>query len=209
MNTKLFAGLFLAVLASATHAADTGAFTTLDLGMSRLDQPIGPGIGADRTDTTIGIGGGYMFTPYFGLEGGYRKLGKNAMSSPGSVTGTFLGKPLVTTGAYASSTNTDGFYLGPVLNYALNPQVSLGARAGMYFWSNSANVSGAGLLQYNGTFFPGGTNLRLKNSGQDEYWGLSGSYRLRPNLDVGLNYNRFKADSRAFDVWDVRLKFSF
>ena len=79
----------------------------------------------------------------------------------------------------------------------------------MYFWSNSASVSGAGLLQYNGAFFPGGTTLRIKNSGQDEYWGLSGSYRLRPNLDVGLNYNRFKADSRNFDVWDLRLKFSF
>ena len=77
-----------------------------------------------------GLGGGFMFNNYFGLEGGYRRLGKSSLGAAGSVTGTFLGKPLVVTGAWAASTNTDGFYVGPVLNYEFKQGLRVNARAG-------------------------------------------------------------------------------
>lgn len=207
-KTRIAIAVLLACCAGAASAAD-GYFTTFDLGQARPDDNNGPGVGNGSSPTSFGLGGGFMFNNYFGLEGGYRRLGKSSLGAAGSVTGTFLGKPLVVTGAWAASTNTDGFYVGPVLNYEFKQGLRVNARAGAYLWTNKATTSGAALQTFNGTAYGAGVVASMKNTGTSEYWGLGGSYRIMPNLDVGLNYDRFKADSRFYDVWGVRLKYSF
>jgi len=214
MNKKIIAGLstlaaLLSVTSGSVQAAETGAFTVFDIGQSRLDQSTGAGINSKKTDTSWALGGGYNFTDYLGIEGGFRRIGKTSMTAPAAVTGNFLGKLLVTSGGFGTTTDTDGFYVGPVLNYKVNEGLRLNARAGVYLWTNTATATGASFLQYNGVTYAAGSVLRLKNHGEDEYWGAGGTYRIRPNLDVGLNYNRYKADSRVYDVFDLRFKFSF
>lgn len=165
----------------------------------------GLGFNGGLVDGGWGFRGGYMFGPTWGLEGGYRRIGNTGQSVPAAAIESLFGRS-AGAGSSWSTTGTGGFYLGPVFNMQVSEGLQLGARAGAYLWSNTSTAGGA-LTSYGGMNYGAGPLVRT--TGTDEYWGLNSTWRIAPNMDVGLNYNRLKADSRAYDVLNLRFKLAF
>lgn len=172
MRNTHFLALALAAGLSlpALALADTGLYIDGSVGQASVDDE-----GIDDNDTSFRIGAGWRFIDNFGAELGYLDLGEVGEGN----------------GNLAASIETDGFYAGVAGKIPLYEGATgfyLGARAGLYFWDATGRVRS------------GNTTLRVDDSDNDFYVGISGGYDFNEQFGLGLSYDRYKVGDNNTDL---------
>lgn len=176
--------LAMGMAASAAHAAETGLFAEVGLGMSTTDTGLDniPGVSVDEEDVFFSIGGGYNFNKMFAVEAGYIDLGEVEASVPG----------------YTATVSTDGFYFGPRLTVELSPQVEAYGRLGMLAWDAEYNDS---------------DGFSFSEDGTDIYFGIGAAFKVSNQVSLGADWTRYTLESDGddtdVDAFGAKLKFNF
>ncbi|HVE54962.1 MAG TPA: outer membrane beta-barrel protein, partial [Ramlibacter sp.] len=141
----------------------------------------------DTKDTTFNISGGWMFTPFIGVEIGYRDLGE----ASGSVTGPG--------GTGTVTLEAEGFQLGAVGRIPVGSSgFSIAPRVGLFKWD--AKVRGV---------VNGAQIAASDEDGTDLYFGVGADYSISRNLSVGAHWARFDLDDIDVDVIELRVGWKF
>jgi OOP family OmpA-OmpF porin len=199
-----------AFTAQSATAQATGFFVEGTAGYGKFDLGNTSGWTVDDKDSNWGLTGGYMFTPYFGVEGGYRDLG-SASGSTGTYSGTIYGRLATVTGTINASSDADGWLLGIRGNLPINNRFAIYGRVGWYRWDADLRASVAGTLTWGGTVYTVGTTASSSESGTDPYYGLGMVYSLTPQVGIGIGYTHFRLKDIDVknDSFDVNLGYKF
>ena len=111
----------LCAAAPATANDDYGWLAGVDAGVAKLKDFRLPTTSSDDTGTVGSIVGGYQFTRYFALAGGYVNLGKYSFQGPSF-------------GGFSQDIKVDGFHFFAAGNYPVGERVGLTGTAGAYRW---------------------------------------------------------------------------
>jgi OOP family OmpA-OmpF porin/outer membrane immunogenic protein len=173
MRTLNILGLAVAAaLALPTQVlAHTGLYLDGSVGQASVDDG-----GIDDNDTAFRVGAGWRLWENLGAEIGYQDLGK-------------VGEEVAIGGA-AASVEVDGFYAGlsgKIPLYDGDNGFFLGARAGVYFWDATGRLR------------QGSTSVRLDDSDNDIYFGVSAGYDFNPQFGVGLAYDSYQVGDGSAD----------
>lgn len=171
MNKLWSLTLATAMLLPMAAMADTGLYIDGAAGQTSVDDA-----GINDNDTAFRAGVGYRFLENFGAELGYLDLGKVEES---------LG------GGNSISVSSDGFYAGvagKIPLYDASTGFYVGARAGLYFWDATGRLR------------QGTTTVRLDDSDNDFYVGVSGGYDFNEQFGLGLAYDRYKLGDGDADL---------
>lgn len=139
--------------------------------------------------------------PYSGIEGNsFSKTGKagalrvgyrwNSVVDYGVEAGYgFLGNATArvsySDGVERDQAKTRGWLLGGNLNYNINEQWYVGARAG---WFRARSLFEGRVVSDNDTFYNRGSLTRT-----GEYFGVGGGYNFNKNFSLGLAYDTYRA----------------
>ncbi len=132
----------LAIIASPAMAQ--GFFVEGTLGQSKVDVGNTGSWTANNKDTSYGLSAGYMVNDYFGVEAGYRDLGKASLSATGTFSGSVYGRSYTVTNPSYSASAT-GWEVGPRVRFPINDQFSLTGRAGWFSWTAKETFSATAL----------------------------------------------------------------
>jgi hypothetical protein len=124
--SKTAAVLALVLLPAAAHA-QFFVEGTFGAGRVNLDDFRALGFSGDDAAGTWSFGGGYMFSPYLGIEAGYRSFGDFEFTAPGPAT---------------LRADAKGVYVGPVFETYVE-RFHLNARAGGFAWKSDVTLGGA------------------------------------------------------------------
>jgi len=174
MKRLLAASAVTAALAFSAAASAQG-YVGASVGQSKLDLDCAGLTTCDTKDTGWKVFGGYMFTPYLGVEGAYLNLGK----ATGSGT-TLVGKTTLT----ASGTlKASGFGLWGVGAFPIGDG-SIFAKVGLASIQNKLDSTGSA----GGAFATGSEKATLS----DFSFGVGGQYNFMPNFGARIEWERFK-----------------
>jgi opacity protein-like surface antigen len=134
MNKTLLVASLLALsgMSSIAAAADDSWFINGNLGSSKLSIN---GFGTSDSETSGGVGGGYYFTPNFGVEGFYNNFGKR-------------------NDGFGDSVTLDGWGLGVVAKKDFGPNNTgffIDGRLGAFFNHTKVDAAGFGSTSDNST----------------------------------------------------------
>jgi OmpA-OmpF porin, OOP family len=186
MKRLLAAAAVTAALAFSAGASAQG-YVGGSFGQSDFDLDCTGLTSCDTKDTGWKVFGGYMFTPYLGVEGAYVDLGK----ATGSGT-LFVGKgsTLTVTGSLKAS----GFGLWGVGALPIGGG-SVFAKLGFASIENKLEATGS-----SGGVFGSGSD---KTTVTDVAFGIGGQYYFTPNFGARIEWERFKGkipDDEKFDI---------
>lgn len=163
--------LAAALLGVAAHCAlakeEPHFFVGLGLGQSKLDGACDGVPNCDNKDIAWKVFGGYQFTNYFSLEGGYIDLGKAKVS--GSGTNAILG-------TYSGTVSVDawGTFLNAVFTLPIHENFGVFGKVGAAYTEATGKVSGTSSVFGSGSF-----------SESDD--GIDWTY----GLGINLNFKQF------------------
>lgn len=112
--------------APATAADDYGWIAGLNAGAAKLQDFRFPTTSSDDTGTAGSVFGGYQFTRYVAVAGGYVNLGKYSFQGPAF-------------GGFDQQIKVDGFHLSGVGSYPVAERVDLQGTLGIYRWNYKFN----------------------------------------------------------------------
>jgi len=197
--------------ASAANAQSSGFFVEGTAGFGKFDLGNTSGWTVDNKDSNWGLMAGYMLNNNFGIEAGYRDLGGASGSIAGTTSGTYYGKAYSATGTLNASGDADGWLFGMRLNFPVNDQFSVNARAGLFSWDTDIRVSATGSLTYDGTTYVGNASTSKGFSSTDPYYGVGVNYNVTKQLGIGVGYTQFDLDDIGVknNSWDINLQYRF
>jgi OmpA-OmpF porin, OOP family len=184
MKAYLITGLLgLSALAFSMNAAadESGFFVRGSAGKAKTDAGI-----LDQSDKAFGIGAGYRFNRYFGIDGNYVDLGKPEKTIGSGATATRL------------SLDSKTYLLGITGYLPLGGEDSgfeLRAKAGF------AILDTEGSIRTSLT----GASVKVKDNGKSPYFGIGAGYRFNENLTAGVELTRIKSEVKT--VSGTRIKF--
>jgi hypothetical protein len=134
--------------APATASDDYGWFAGFNAGQAKLHDFRLPTTSSDDKDTVLSAFGGYQFTRYVAVAGGYVDLGKYNFQGPSF-------------GGYTQQIKVDGFQLSAIGSYPVAERVDLAASAGVFRWNVKFHSSD-----------PIDPNINLSDSGYSPTFGV-------------------------------------
>ena len=140
----------------------------------------------DQNDTAYKVFGGYQFSPYFGLEGGYFKLGKFSFKSNSFPTSTLDGQ-----------INLEGINLDLIGYVPLNDHLSLLARFGIDNTRARDRFSSTGSILVN--------NSHPEYTDRNFNAGLGFSYKFNPNISLRGEFERYKINDAIGNLGDINV----
>lgn len=177
-NTILsfLAGAAMLAGAPSAFAAGEGWFVAGRAGSGSVDENV-----LDDSDTALGISGGYRWG-WLGLEVGYLDFGSWSRDFQG-----FLEDDTPITARSVAA--LQGFTVGVNARAPLSPKWSLTGRAGVFDWDSDAFTDVQTLAR-----------IDLGESGTDWYAGVGVAYSVTDNFDLGIAYDRYRANGDTFDL---------
>lgn len=165
----------------------------IDLGVTGLVSSL------DDTDTGYKLQLGYMFTPYWGLEGGYVDLGN--VNYNASFTGPVAGNATAEVEVY-------GWNIAAVGNLPISDAFALYGKLGVINAKVKIDIQATGA----------GESLSVSDSdtGADPNWGFGAVYNVTDQVGVRLEWERFnslgdkeKTGEGDVDLLSLGVKFTF
>jgi OOP family OmpA-OmpF porin len=227
LSIRSFAWLATLVLVTLDVCAAppvTGFYIGAGAGQSRYDMDFGSqvqaayadspfavtGASMGRThDTAYRVFGGYQFSPYVAIEGGWQDLG--------SVNGNYeLTNTHGDTFSRSAEWSLSGFNATLVGMYPFAERFAVIGKVGAFFskleFSERTTSSGGDRSTFNG---PNDNDVRLM-------WGVGGSYQLTERIGLRLDWDRIESVGRTFaltedgngkfnhvDMWSASLIWRF
>jgi OOP family OmpA-OmpF porin len=184
---RLLAASAIATALTFSAPASAQGYLGASFGQSDFDLDCTGLTTCDTKDSAWKVFGGYMFMPYFGIEGAFVDLGK----ATGSGT-TFVGKgtPLTVTGTLKAA----GFGLWGVGALPVG-NGSVFAKLGFASLENEIEATGSA-----GGAFASGSD---KTTSTDFAFGIGGQYYFTPNFGARIEWERFKGkipDDEKYDI---------
>lgn len=220
-----FAALSFATLSAWAAPPTTGFYLGAGAGQSRYNMDFGSqvmnaygstvfavtGASLDRThDTAWRIFGGYQFSPYVAVEGGWQDLG--------SAKGNYALRNTANGETFSRRAEWDlsGFNATLVGMYPFAERFAVMGKVGAFFskleFSETTTDADGARSTFNGT---DDDQVRLT-------WGVGGSYRFTDNLSVRLDWDRIEKVGQTFaltedgngrfshvDLWSLNLVWRF
>ena len=147
---------------------------------------------ADKRSLGFKVFGGYQFSKYFGVEGGFVDFNDN--KAYGTLTG-----PART--VYTTAEN-DAWTLAAVGTLPVTKRVSVFAKVGASSWSSNLKTISATAT--------GKTASKTKGTdGYDVFYGLGASYALIDNVDLRAEVERYKFDNLDINLMTTGLAVKF
>ena len=196
MKKNVLAFLAAFAISVPAFAAETGWYgfgsfgqTTYDLDNELTSIFTGVGGSVDDKDTGFKIGAGYMFTPNFGLEGGWVDLGKATItvSGPG--------------GTARSDFKSSGLFVAGIVSGPINNQFSVFGKLGFVNATSELSISASG------PGFPVPANFSDKATKVSGMLGLGVQYDINRQMGIRAEYELFQAlgDSNATTEADASM----
>ncbi len=203
----IIAGSLMSAAAFAQSAAGTGWYAGAGLGQSRaqdLDSIDGTlaGFGVTSSSAVSGIDtawklfGGYQFTPYVGVEGGYTSLGKFDINSsvagpaPGTGTGTWEAKNV--------------WSLAAVGTLPITSQWAAIGKLGVAYSKVDFNYASPGAA------------ISQSDTGTSPLYGLGVKYRFTPQTALRGEWERYSnlgdgstTGKSSVDAWTMSVQYNF
>ena len=151
---------------------------------------------SDNSDLGFKVFGGYQFTKYLGLEGGYAQF--NNYTASGPVTGSTATPPVVS--AYQTEKN-NAWTLAAVGTLPLTKDFSVFGKVGADNWKRTTNTSVASATTRDRT--------SSIERGVDPFYGVGVSYALMDNLTVRGEYERYDFGGPKIDFISAGMAFKF
>jgi OmpA-OmpF porin, OOP family len=204
LRKSMFLGLliFAAGIGSIVRAQDAGFYVGGNIGQSRATidsdsitsnlQSQGSTVNSysdDERDTGFKLFGGYQFSEYFALEGGYFNLGKFDFKAATTPPGTYDGEIKI-----------DGLNVDAVLMFPVTEQISLFGRAGATDISAKDSFNSTGSVSVNDSS-PSDSDANYK-------FGVGLQYAITRSFSFRAEAERYRVDDGVGDSGDVEL-FSF
>jgi OOP family OmpA-OmpF porin len=189
-------GWYVGAGVGSSRASDAGSIgSALDANLAT--QGIASGTTLDSTDTAWKVFGGYQFNKYFGVEGGYNRLGRfsaNSVVAGGSGSGTWEANRTWTLAGTGTLPITD--------------QLSLTGKAGAAYSKAELDYSATGA---GGTF-----GISQSASHTEPVVGLGLKYDLDRHLALRGEWEHFKdvgdtatTGQSDINVWSASLQYRF
>jgi len=176
----VFCGFVSVEAADKTNGYMPGVYLGGSLSQNELkdlDDDVPSSFSVDESDTGYRVFGGYDFSKYFGIEGGFSDFGEFAISSV----------------PVSAKVSVDGFDLSLVSKLPMSSAVSLMGRLGVLFWDAEVSVSAIG--------FP---IARESDDGNDVLFGLGGEFNFLP-LRMRAEFTRYKFDDEDINSFSIAL----
>jgi OmpA-OmpF porin, OOP family len=184
-------------LASAVLAAL--AFSGTAFGQGYVGGSFGQSDFKVEWDTGYKLFGGYMFSPYFGVEGAWVDLGKAKESASGTFLFDINGTPTTVTGTLSASLKASGFALYGVGAYPIG-DFALFGKLGMA----SIKAKSEACATLTAPVIGSACDSESKTA-SDFAWGLGASYHFTKNLGARLEFERFRGKFTDGDKFDIDL----
>jgi len=173
----VFCGFVSVEAADKTDGYRPGVYLGGSLSQNELKglDDLPSSVSVDESDTGYRVFGGYDFSKYFGIEGGFSDFGEFTVSA----------FPV------SAKESVDGFDLSLVSKLPVSSAVSLMGRLGVLFWDAEASLS-----------FLGSTIARESENGNDVLFGLGGEFNFLP-LRMRAEFTRYKfwdEDMNSFSI---------
>ena len=192
MKRLLTASILAASLASGAAVAQVGPYVGASVGQSNYSSDACVGQ-CDKTDIGMKLYGGYMFTPYIGVEADYGWFGKLKIN-----TTAFVGTTPVNGTAEVKTDGFSGWVVGqfPIDQFRLFGKVGF-ARLNT---SVSGSVNGLQLIDNNDASF-------------EFAWGLGGTYMFNKQLGVRAEYEarkyKFEDAKDTLGFFSIGVQYNF
>ena len=198
MKRVLSASILAASLASGAAFAQVGPYVGASVGQSNYssDNCVGT---CDKTDIGMKVFGGYMFTPYLGLEGAYGAYGEAKVNTNVVVNGATynaLGQ--------IKASGLSGFMIAqyPIDNFRLFGKLG-------FMYTNSKvdlNVPPQATL-------PAGYGNSSTESSTQFAWGVGGTYMFNKQVGMRLEYEsmkyQFLNQDNTLAFWSIGVQYHF
>jgi OOP family OmpA-OmpF porin len=151
----------------------------------------------EDSDTAFALLGGYRFSRYFAIEGGYQDLGAFSYQAEGGISFPFP------PGVFPVSTSIDvessGFTLAGVGSLPLGESFDVHGKVGVFFADTESSVGAA--------IAGGGEAFSDSASSQELFYGVGGAFHSAGAWSVSLDYQLFKdvGDDETTSEADVDL----
>ena len=174
--------VLLAVALSPLSAmAENSFYVGASIGAASLNEDF-DGLSVDDNTTSFRLVGGWRFSDYFALEGGYHDFGD-------------FEQDIDINGVVSSiSLSADGFTLGATGSVPVSEQFSLFGRAGWFFWDGDAEINNVSQAT------PEDTNL---------YLGVGISYAVSDRFRVTGDWTRYELESANSNVISIGIQYGF
>jgi OOP family OmpA-OmpF porin len=193
MKRLLTASILAASLASGAAFAQVGPYVGASVGQSNYS--INCSGTCDKTDIGMKLFGGYMFTPYLGLEADYGWYGTAKINTTKSVNG--VPSNVI---AEAKSDGFSGWLIGqyPVDNFRIFGKLGF---ARLNTTVDARTASGA-------PFNYGNNDPSFQFA-----WGLGGTWMLDKNIGIRAEYEarkfKFESSNQTLGFWSIGAQYSF
>ncbi len=171
----------LSLLVGPMSAQADGFYVGASIGAASLNEDF-DGLSVDDNTTSFRLVGGWRFSDYFALEGGYHDFGdfEQDIDINGVVSSVSL--------------SADGFTLGATGSVPVSEQFSLFGRAGWFFWDGDAEINNVSQAT------PKDTNL---------YLGVGISYAVSDRFRVIGDWTRYELESANSNVISIGIQYGF
>lgn len=169
-----------AVLVSSVALAEAGQFYgTVEVVRSDIDLGID---GIDDTDTSFGLGVGYMINENFSVQVGYQDFGEISVSGNGT-----------------AEIEADAFQFSVLGGLPVSENAGVYAELGFDLWDADARYTGV----------PGLGNGSASDDGSDIYYGIGGYVMFNEAIGVTLEYQFHELDDVEIDTIGLGVSFTF
>lgn len=167
-----------AAMTSMTAVAENPFYATLEIVRSDLDVE-----GIDDTDTSFGIGVGYMINENFSVQAGYQDFGEISASAGGA----------------SASVEADAFQLSILGGLPVSENAGVYAELGIDLWDADLSFSNV----------PGFGSGSASDDGTDVYYGIGGYVMFSENVGATLEYQFHELDDVEIDTLGIGISVSF
>jgi len=193
MKRLLTASILAASLASGAALAQVGSYAGASLGQSNYS--IDCSGNCDKTDIGFKIFGGYMFTPYIGLEADYGWFGTAKINTTRNVNG-------VPSNVIAEA-DSDGFSGWVIGQYPID-QFRLFGKLGFARLNTNVDAHTAAGAPF---------NLSNNDPSFQFAWAVGGTWMVDKNIGVRFEYEarklKFEGDNNTLGFWSIGAQYHF
>jgi opacity protein-like surface antigen len=188
--------------ASVGSANSTASASDYDAALAGMGYTASSSI--DDNNTGWKLFGGYSFTPNWAVEGSYVDFGEvdshTTVSSPALPTSVEQ-QQFVDKAATVHPYSVDGFALAAKGTLPINPQFSLFAKLGIFFWNADIKVNCNGCAST--------VSTKKSDSGTDWTGGVGMGYDFNANFGLRLEYERYATNRDDVDFYSAGLEYRF
>ncbi len=179
-------------LASKLYVGASVTQSTIDLGLSDIDDGSLTGGSVDDSDTGWKVFVGFRFVKFLAIEADWIDVGGVSIAAISDGSGSDF-----SAGPVSATARVDGYRVSALGIIPLGQRFSILARYGVFYWDATSTISN------------GGMTVSAPDDDSDDFYGAGVSWQLKSSASLRLEYELMTVDDTDIDTVSAGMAFRF